>query len=211
MSKTLIIGASGNIGKLATELMLSDSQPVVALVRDKSKLEDLNSPHLEIVEADLEGEFGFAFENCEKVIFTAGSGGNTDGDKTLLIDLWAAVKAINYAKQHQVKHFTMISSIGSDTPDAGPAALRPYLVAKHMADEHLVNSGIDYTILRPAALTDDRGSGLFRTDRPQESAQQVIARENVAQAIKYVTGNDSLKGQTIELFDGNQELSNLLQ
>lgn len=210
MSKTLIIGASGNIGKLTTQLMLNNDQSVVALVRDKSKLSDLESSNLEIVEANLEDDFRFAFKDCDQVIFTAGSGGNTDGDKTLLIDLWAAVKSANYAKEHNLNHFVMVSSIGSDTPEAGPEALRPYLVAKHMADEHLVNSGVDYTILRPASLTDDKGSGLFQSERPQNSSKQVIARENVAQAICYSLGQEHLKGKTIELFDGDQEISTVL-
>ena len=50
MSKTLIIGASGQIGKMATKLLLNNEQNVSALVRDKSKLDDLDSPFLTIVE-----------------------------------------------------------------------------------------------------------------------------------------------------------------
>jgi uncharacterized protein YbjT (DUF2867 family) len=41
MSKTLIIGASGQIGKMTSKLVLSKQQQVVALVRDKRKLNDL--------------------------------------------------------------------------------------------------------------------------------------------------------------------------
>ena len=40
MKKTLIIGASGQIGKKLTQLMLDNGNHVVALVRDKSKLSD---------------------------------------------------------------------------------------------------------------------------------------------------------------------------
>lgn len=57
MSKTLIIGASGQIGKMTTELLLKNEQNVTALVRDKTKLSDLESPFLNIVEQDLEGDF----------------------------------------------------------------------------------------------------------------------------------------------------------
>jgi Nucleoside-diphosphate-sugar epimerases len=140
MSKTLVIGASGQIGKMTTELLLKNEQNVTALVRDKTKLSDLESPFLNIVEQDLEGDFSEAIKGCDQVIFAAGSGGSTGDDKTLLIDLWAAAKAANYAKNNNVKHFIMVSSIGADNPDAIESDLKPYLVAKHMADEHLATS-----------------------------------------------------------------------
>lgn len=85
--KTLIIGASGQIGKMDTEKMLKKGHDVVALVRDKAKLVDINSEQLRIVEQDLEGDFSAAFDNVEQVIFSAGSGASTGPDKTLLIDL----------------------------------------------------------------------------------------------------------------------------
>ncbi|KKN73919.1 hypothetical protein LCGC14_0396020 [marine sediment metagenome] len=103
MSKTLIIGASGQIGKMTAELLLENEQNVVALVRDKNKLSDLNSSFLTIVEQDLEGDFGDAMKGCDQVIFAAGSGGSTGDDKTVLIDLWAATKAATFAKEHGVK------------------------------------------------------------------------------------------------------------
>ena len=62
MSKTLIIGASGQIGKMTTELLLKNEQNVTALVRDKTKLGDLESPFLNIVEQDLEGDFSEAIK-----------------------------------------------------------------------------------------------------------------------------------------------------
>ncbi|MEL7309086.1 MAG: NAD(P)H-binding protein, partial [Pseudomonadota bacterium] len=133
--KTLIIGATGQIGKMTTEKMLASGHDVVALVRNKNKLSALESNNLTIVEQDLENDFSRAFEGVEQVIFSAGSGGATGADKTLLIDLWAAVKAINYAVDAKVKHFIMVSSIGADAPDNIESSIKPYLVAKHMADQ----------------------------------------------------------------------------
>ncbi len=37
--------------------------------------------------------------------------------------------------------------------------MRPYQEAKSEADKYLVESGLDYTILRPGGLTDDPGTG----------------------------------------------------
>ena len=67
MSKTLIIGASGQIGKMTTELLLKNEQNVTALVRDKTKLSDLESPFLNIVEQDLEGDFNEAVKGLSLI------------------------------------------------------------------------------------------------------------------------------------------------
>ncbi|WP_405601495.1 MULTISPECIES: SDR family oxidoreductase [unclassified Pseudoalteromonas] len=206
MSKTLIIGASGQIGKMTTELLLKNEQSVVALVRDKSKLSDLQGPFLNIVEQDLEGDFSNALKDCEQVIFAAGSGGNTGDDKTVLIDLWAATKAATYAREHAIKHFIMVSSIGADDPDSIDGDLKPYLVAKHMADEHLINSGLNYTIIRPGTLTNDAASLTVTTKRPQDQDKAKISRENVANALLHIATNSPSGSRIFELFDGDKPI-----
>ncbi|MEL0637939.1 SDR family oxidoreductase [Marinomonas sp. TI.3.20] len=210
MSTTLIIGASGQIGKMMTRTFIQSGNSVRALVRDKSKLADLESELLEIVEIDLEEDFSRAFEGVDNVIFAAGSGGQTGLDKTLLIDLWAAKKSVDYAKEANVKHFVMISSIGADDPDKLPSKIKPYLVAKHMADEHLIQAGIPYTILRPGSLTNEKGTGKITIKRPQAREEMAISREDVATCALFVLGKEQLKGKTFELFNGTYEFDNIL-
>ncbi|GAA79716.1 SDR family oxidoreductase [Pseudoalteromonas sp. BSi20495] len=211
MSKTLIIGASGKIGKMTTELLLKNEQNVVALVRDKNKLSDLKSPFLSIVEQDLEGDFSNALKGCDQVIFAAGSGGSTGDDKTVLIDLWAATKAANYAREHSTKHFIMVSSIGADDPDSIDGDLKPYLVTKHMADEHLINSGLNYTIIRPATLTDEKASLAVTTERPKDSDKAKISRENVANALLHIATNSPNSNRIFELFDGDKPIKSAVK
>jgi uncharacterized protein YbjT (DUF2867 family) len=211
MKQTLILGASGQIGNMATKQLLAEGQSVIALVRDKNKLADIASDKkLRIVEVDLEQDFSQAFKDCDQVIFSAGSGGKTGADKTMLIDLWAACKAIDYAKTANVSHFIMVSSIGADDPDQGSEQMKPYLVAKHMADEHLINSGLNYTIFRPASLTDDRATGKVQTQRPSSKQEMTIHREDVARALTYAVGKPQLGGKVFELFNGSKSLSDVL-
>ena len=210
MKQTLIIGASGQIGKKFTQLMLDNNQHVVALVRDKSKLSDINHDKLSIVEEDLNKDFEHAFKHCENVVFAAGSGGNTGADKTVLIDLWAACRAADYAKNNGVKHFTMLSSIGADAPSKGPENMQPYLVAKHMADEHLIHSGLHYSIIRPGSLTNETGKGKFTNQRPEQKEQATITRDDVAKALLFAVINPPKKSTITELFNGNQSVDEVL-
>ncbi|NUZ11536.1 SDR family oxidoreductase [Pseudoalteromonas sp. McH1-7] len=207
--KTLIIGASGQIGKMTTKKMLEQGHDVVALVRNKDKLADIESEQLTITEQDLENDFSAAFDNVEQVIFSAGSGGETGADKTLPIDLWAAIKAIDYAVKANVKHFIMVSSIGADDPDNIESEIKPYLVAKHMADQYLQRSIVNYTIVRPGTLLNEPATGGFSTSRTANREDAVINRENVADALAYLA---TLHPQnlTFELFNGEQPLKQAL-
>lgn len=210
MKKTLIIGASGQIGKQLTQLMLNNNQDVVALVRDKSKLADLNSKHLSIVEADLKDDFSQAFNQCSTVVFAAGSGGSTGADQTLLIDLWAACRAADYAKANEVTHFVMVSSIGADAPGKGPKDMQPYLVAKHMADEHLITSGVFYSIIRPGTLTNNEATGKFTAKQPSGKDQAIITRADVANALMFCVNNQPKETTIVELFNGDKNIDQVL-
>ncbi|ARD44284.1 SDR family oxidoreductase [Colwellia sp. PAMC 21821] len=207
MKKTLIIGASGQIGKKLTQLMLNDGNDVVALVRDKSKLSDITDKNLHVIEADLTGNFGHAFKQCTNVVFVAGSGGETGADKTILIDLWAACRSADYAKENAVKHFILVSSIGADAPSTGPESIQPYLIAKHVADEHLMRSGLHYSIVRPGTLTNDDAKGKFTTERPAQKGDATVTREDVAKALLFIVNNPSKENTLTELFNGSKNIS----
>lgn len=211
MSHILVIGASGQIGKQATEKLLDAGHTVTALVRNKDKLSDVTADNLNIYEGDLEQDFSGAFKGCDTVVFCAGSGANTGPDKTLLIDLWAARNAVEYARQHDIKQFVMVSSVGSDDPDAIDSPIKPYLVAKHMADEHLRNSDVPYTILRPGSLTDEAGTEYVQELLPGYEDKREIPREDVATAIVYSIDNEKALNRIYGLFKGDQPLKSVIQ
>lgn len=200
MDKILVIGANGLIGKKVVAQLCEAGHRVVAMVRKTEQIGDFSALGAETVVADLEADFSHAYAGCNRVIFTAGSGAATGCDKTLLIDLWAASKAIDLAKTNGIEHFLMVSSIDADNPDNGPRAIKPYLVAKHFADQHLTNSGVPYTILRPAQLTDEPGTGLVTTERPVMASEQVISRDDSAAAIVAVINTGVVDERVIELY-----------
>jgi uncharacterized protein YbjT (DUF2867 family) len=210
MSKTLIIGASGQVGQLVTQTLAETGEPVRALVRNKSKLDHIKNNELDVMETDLEGDFSLAFDGIDNVVFVAGSGGSTGADKTLLIDLWAAKKAVDYAKEANVKQFIMVSSIGADDPEAIESDIKPYLVAKHMADQYLMASGVPFTIVRPGPLTNDKGQGKITIKRPNSREDMAIPRADVAKSVLFILSKDNLNGKIFELFGGTYDVDNVL-
>ena len=55
--------------------------------------------------------------------------------------------------------FIIVSSMRADEPASGPDALRHYFEAKGKADDHLRQSGLAYTIVRPGRLTETPPTG----------------------------------------------------
>jgi len=207
MANVLVIGASGQIGKQATVKLLDAGHKVIAPVRSPEKLSDIEHGNLSVVKQNLEDDFSAHFKGADVVVFTAGSGGNTGADKTIMIDLWAARNAVNYAKDAAIPKFVMVSSIGAGDPDGVASEIKPYLVAKHMADEHLINSGLHHIILRPGTLLNEPGTHLVSTNMPDNKEDAVISREDVATAIVESVARQGSDNVITYLFKGDTPIS----
>lgn len=208
MDKTLVIGANGQIGKQLIGLMALAKMPVRAMIRSQEQALDLERLGAEIIIADLEQALpDEAFADCDKVVFTAGSGGKTGADKTILIDLWGAVKAVDMAKKHKIKQFVMVSSRDAGDPENGTPAIKHYNICKHFADKHLLESGVPFTILRPGRLTDQAATGLITTKRPADKDAQVISRADVAACIVQCLDHSEAVNQLDEIYNGDTPIA----
>ena len=207
--KILIIGANGQIGKRLIKQLAGGEHSVRAMVRDEKQRPELEAMGAEVVTADLEGEFGHALEGCGAVVFTAGSGAATGADKTILVDMWGAMKSIDACAAAGVRRYVMVSSRNAGDPDNGPDRIRHYNVAKHIADKYLQNSDLDFTILRPGKLTTGEGTGRITTERPGPD-QQSISRDDVAACIVFCLDNPGTIGKTVELYQGDKNIAEAL-
>src|SRR5699024_10983797 len=145
--RVLVVGANGQIGHQVVEKLKEKGHDPVAMVRKEEQTGQFKDRGIETVLADLEKDFSHAFENYDAVVFAAGSGGSTGEDKTIIIDQEGAIETMDNAKEDSVKHFFIVSSIGSgDSKNADQ--INYYMYAKHRPCEHLKASGLNYTSIR---------------------------------------------------------------
>ncbi|WP_235039917.1 SDR family oxidoreductase [Vreelandella profundi] len=206
---TLVIGANGQIGKQFCELSQQAGTPIKAMIRSEEQAAWFSERGIDTVIADLEGDFEHAFEGCDQVAFTAGSGPHTGPDKTLMIDLFGAIRTADIAKQKGLSRYIMISAIRAEQPLEAPAKMRPYMVAKFAADAHLRNSGLPYVILKPGRLTDEAASQQFASSL-EEAGDNQISRANVVQALLHVVQTASLINQEYVLLDGKRSIEEII-
>ncbi|WP_332691273.1 SDR family oxidoreductase [Halalkalibacter lacteus] len=208
--RVLIIGANGQVARHTISKLTEAGHTTVAMIRDPKKADELKALGAqEVVVADLEGDFEYAYHGVEAVIFAAGSGGHTGADKTILIDLWGAMKAIDTAERLGVKRFVMLSSMGTVDPDKSDR-IRHYLVAKKLADDHLKRSSLTYTIVRPGSLTNESAKQLLKLESEIQVRDNTITREDVATVLAKVVDRENMYGKTFEILNGNVQMEQAL-
>ncbi len=198
MENILVVGATGTTGKKVVRL-LKESQyfEPIAMIRKESQSEEFKAHQVKTVHGDLENDVSHTIENIDKIVFAAGSGGK----KVVEIDQEGAKKMVDAARNAGVKKFVMLSSMGADAPEKA-SELKEYLRAKHNADEYLKSSSVPYTIVRPGALTNEKGSGKITLGK-SIAKDGSISRADVAQVLSRVLHDDTSKNETFEILSGN--------
>ncbi|TVZ25960.1 uncharacterized protein YbjT (DUF2867 family) [Gillisia sp. Hel_I_86] len=209
MERVLVVGATGQTGKRIIEILNSSStfEPY-AMIRKEGQRQMFEDMDVETVMGDLEKEVGQTVQGMDKVIFAAGSGGKTGEDKTIAIDQEGAIKMIDASKKAKVKKFVMLSSMGADKPESNED-LKVYLEAKQTADEHLRNSGLSYTIVRPGALNDDLGLAKVKLAEKLEEKGE-ISRDDVAFLLVMSLADPLVKNKTFEALEGKEPIKNAI-
>ena len=208
----LIVGANGQIGQhLVDELKNEGKHTPIAFVRKEEQVEKFKEQGVQARLGNLEdsvAEIKARMDEIDAVVFTAGSGGSTGYDKTLLIDLDGAVKVIEATKAAGINRFVMVSAFGADDRDRWNADMKPYFVAKHFADMWLMDSSLNYTVVRPGMLENKESIGKVMVDDvildsdvfsiPRADVAKVLAAslENVNtyhKSFDLVTGEDAVE------------------
>lgn len=198
-----VIGANGGIGRPLVSQLADAGHTPIGIVRSDDQFDGIRERGGEPRLGDLEGDFAPALAGADAVVFTAGSGGSTGWDKTLMVDLWGARRTVDACEEQGIGRYVMISARGAADPDSGYAPLRPYLVAKRCADEHLQRSSLAETVLRPTTLTDEQGTGRVRSAFEPRGGGPDIPRADVAAAVVACLEEDATVGHTIELYGGD--------
>lgn len=205
----LVIGANGQIGTELCRILAEseDELKPVAMIRKKSQKVKFGDLGVESVLADLEEDITPAFEGIDAVVFTAGSGAETPKAMTKVIDRDGAIKAIDTAVEQNAERFIMISAMGADLdPEKWPENMKHYYEAKKAADDHLIQSGLKYTILKPGRLTNDEAKGKVELGEHISQRKGEITRQDVALVVKALLNRTETSGMSLELLQGDMEI-----
>ena len=195
----VVAGGHGKIGLRLLRLLADGGHRARGLVRNTEYVQELAEAGAEAVLCDMEelDDLSGCCAGADAVVFAAGAGPGSGPERKRTVDYGAAVKLMDAG----VRRYVMVSAISAGRPQEWSDAMRPYYEAKAGADEKLMASGLDYTIVRPGALTDDPGTGMVTVGTDLERGS--IPREDVAAVLLAVLETPGSIGKTFELIAGD--------
>jgi uncharacterized protein YbjT (DUF2867 family) len=200
--RVLVAGAHGQVGQHVTEQLSDSEHETFGMVRDETQVDDVEALGAEAVVADLTADVTHAVQGCDAVVFAAGSG----GEDVWGVDRDGAINLMGAAEAEGAERFVMLSAMNADAPEDSPEALREYLEAKAEADEHLRESPLDHTVVRPGRLTNEPGTGEVAAGSDLDRGDAEIPREDVARVLVAALPRTDTHGRTFELLAGDDPI-----
>jgi uncharacterized protein YbjT (DUF2867 family) len=195
----VVAGGHGKIGLRLLRLLADGGHRGRGIVRNTEHVQELADVGAEAVLCDMEelDDLSGCCAGADAVVFAAGAGPGSGPERKRTVDYGAAVKLMNAG----VRRYVMVSAISAGRPQEWSDEMRPYYEAKAGADEQLMASGLDYTIVRPGGLTDDPGTGMVTVGTDLERGS--IPRDDVAALLLAVLETPGSIGKTFELVAGD--------
>jgi nucleoside-diphosphate-sugar epimerase len=199
--EVLVAGGHGQVALRLLKLLAERGHRGRGLIRNPDHAADLEAAGADPVLCDLESDDPRPHVgSAQAIVFAAGAGPGSGPERKKTVDLGAAVKLIEAARELGVARYVMVSSMGTADPaSAGP--MRPYLEAKRDADDALMASGLDCTIVRPGRLTDAPGTGTVDAARALGRRGE-ITRDDTALVLAAVLERPGLARVAFDVLEG---------
>jgi uncharacterized protein YbjT (DUF2867 family) len=209
----VIVGGHGRIALRLARMLQERGDTVRSIIRNEDHAGEVRDAGAEPVLCDLEeadpADVASAVGSADAVVFAAGAGPGSGSARKETMDYGGAVKIIDAAKANGIRRYVMISSIGADASAPGDDTFAVYLRAKGRADDELMKSGLDYTIVRPTRLTDGTGDGRVRI--AAHVGRGSVPRDDVAAVVAASLKEPAAMGKLFELIDGDQPVDEALR
>jgi uncharacterized protein YbjT (DUF2867 family) len=208
----VIAGGHGKIGLRLATLLAGRGDVVTGVVRNPDHGPDLEragaTPAVLDLEAARADELAAVLTGADAVVFAAGAGPGSGVTRKETVDRAAAVLLADAARIAGVRRYLLVSSPGVDerpVPSRGEV-WAAYIAAKKAAEESIrAADDLDWTILRPGALTDDPGVGKVLL-APPPVAYGSVTRDDTAAVLVALLGAPRSAGKVLELREGDVEV-----
>jgi nucleoside-diphosphate-sugar epimerase len=208
-----LAGASRGVGLEIAKCLVAQKMQVTALLRSPANRTELEAMGIKVMTGDaLDAaavEAAMAGGAPIHAAISTIGGLPKDGERA---DYLGNKNLIDAAKAG-VQKFILVSSIGSGNtaaalPPQALETLRPVLLEKEKAENHLIASGMIYTVIRPGGLKSEpaTGNGVLTEDC---RVAGTIHRADVAQLVCQCLVSDAANNKVLSAVDKQMVYGNL--
>jgi uncharacterized protein YbjT (DUF2867 family) len=206
-----IAGGHGKIGLRLATLLAGRGDVVTGVVRNPDHVADVETAGATAAVVDLESasadELAAHLGGVDAVVFAAGAGPGSGAARKDTVDRAAAVLLAEAAASAGVRRYLLVSSAGVDAeiaPDADEV-WAAYLRAKKAAEEAIMATDLDWTILRPGTLTNEPGVGEVLL-APPPVPHGSVTRDDTAAVLAALLDAPATAGLVLELREGETDV-----
>ena len=201
--RVIVAGGHGQIGLRLLRLLVEHGDEGVGLIRNPDHAADLAGEALVL---DLEGVDEVGPLEADAIVFAAGAGPGSGAERKWTMDYGGAVKLMRAG----VQRYVIVSAMGAaDPPPEGEGdVFGEYVRAKARADQDLMASDLQWTVVRPGRLTDESGTG--RVHVAERLPRGEIPRDDVARVLHAVLHEPSTVGEAFDLVSGDTPIDEAL-
>jgi uncharacterized protein YbjT (DUF2867 family) len=205
--RVVIAGGHGKIALRLEQLLAGRGDTPIGLVRNPDHAADLAEAGASALVRDLErvsaADLAADLAGADAVVFAAGAGPNSGSARKDTVDRGASALLADAAVEAGVRRFLQISAMGLGRVDRldPDDVFTIYLRAKDAAERELRERDLDWTILRPGALTDEPGTGLVTLGTSVSGVN--VPRADVAAVLLALLDAPETAGMTVELLSGS--------
>ncbi len=207
-SYIFLAGASRGVGREIAKCLMEQQFKIKALLRTEATRDELEAMEIKVVLGDAmnvdEIERAMVGDEPIYAVISTIGGLAKDSDRA---DYIGNKNLIDAAVKAGVQKFILVSSIGAGNSVVALSpqileALQPVLIDKEKAEQHLIESGLTYTIIRPGGLQSEAatGNGVL-TEDPRIAG--MINRADVAQLVCQCLNSDRANNKVLSAVDRN--------
>ncbi len=199
--KALVVGATGETGRRIVQQLTAQNISVRALVRDRTRSQEILPASTEIVVGDvLEPKtLEEAIAGCTVIFCATGAKPSLNPFGPYQVDYEGTKNLVDAAKAHQIKHFVLVSSLCTSQFFHPLNLFWLILVWKQQAEQYLQRSGLTYTIVRPGGLKNTEERPPIVMSSADTLFEGSISRDQVAQVCIEALSYPAAQNKVVEI------------
>jgi uncharacterized protein YbjT (DUF2867 family) len=205
----LVAGGSGRTGAFVVRRLKEQGHHVRAMTRNAAEARarlGADAEGVDWVEADVRdpAQVERAVDGVDYVISVIGSREMSGPNSAEFVDYGGVKNLVNASLNGHIRHFVLLTAIGSSDPESfANKMFKGALTWRFRGEEYLRGSGLSYTVVRPAGLTNEpagvKGVRLYQGDDWKSHMGKTISRDDLALVMIAALGNPGARRATFEI------------